>query len=184
MRGEEMKRRRDVFLISAGILVLFLTFISLPAAFAALPDFNRLNILSISHSLDQGPQAEPDPFYPGYLSLFYEMRVEIRIERPPDWDSSLFEVPGKVESYIGRTILEFYQRDGQKREDLTSVRVTCELHPIWVTPSGEVTESPSRIGYFVPTFLLERGLKSQIGPSEMLDRGRAYLRGLLRKRRE
>ena len=179
-----MKRRRHVFPIFAGILALFLTFISLPAAFAALPDFNQLKILSISQTLEQGPNVDPDPFYPEYVSLFYQVSLEIKIERPPDWDSSLFEVPDALATYIGKMVLDLYEKDGRNREKLASMRVRCELHPIWVTPSGEVTESPSRIGYFVPTFLLERGLKGQIGPVEMLDRGRAHLRALLRKMKQ
>jgi len=174
-----MRRRRLTFLIFAGILAL--GFISLPAAFAALPDFNRLKILSISHRIEEGPNAEPDSFYPEYVSLSYLARLEIKIERPPDWDSSLFEIPDALATYIGKMVLELYEKDGRNREKLASMRVRCELHPVWVTPSGELAEDPSRIGYFVPTFLLEKGLKGQIGPVEMLDRGRAHLRGLLRK---
>ncbi len=174
-----MKRRKLPFLISAGVLAL--TLVSLPATFAALPDFNRLKILSVSRSFEEGPKADPDSFYPEYVSLFYQVRLDIKIERPPDWDSSLFEVPNEVESYIGRMVLDLYEKDGRNREKLASMRVRCELHPVWVTPSGEVAENPSRISYFIPTFLLEKGLKGQIGPVEMLDRGRAHLRALLRK---
>jgi len=177
-----MKRRKLPFLISVGVLAL--TLVSLPATFAALPDFNRLKILSISRSFDEGPKAEPDSFYPDYESLSYLVRLDIKIERPPDWDSSLFEVPNEVESYIGKMVLDLYEKDGRNREKLASMRVRCELHPVWVTPSGEVAENPSRIGYFIPTFLLEKGLKGQIGPVEMLDRGRAHLLILLRKMKQ
>jgi hypothetical protein len=165
-------------ILAASLLVLLS---DPPSSFSALPDFNRLKILSISHSLELGPQADPDPFYPGYISLFYQMRLDLKIERPPDWDCSLLQVPDELASYIGRTVLDLYQGDGRKREDLASMRVRCELYPIWVTPDGEVAENPSRISYFVPTVLLEKGVKGQIGPVEMLDRGRAYLRTLLRK---
>jgi hypothetical protein len=174
-----MKRRKLFILISVGVLAL--SSVSLPRAFAALPDFNRLKILSISHSIEQGPQANPDSFYPEYVSLFYQVRLDIKIERPPDWDSSLFQVPDALATYIGRMVLDLYEKDGRNREKLASMRVRCELHPVWVTPSGEVAEDPTRIGYFIPTFLLEKGLKGQIGPVEMLDRGRAHLRALLRK---
>ena len=177
-----MKRRKLLFLIFAGVLVL--TLVSLPATFAALPDFNRLKILSISRSSEEGPKAEPDSFHPDYESLSYLVRLDIKIERPPDWDSSLFEVPNEVESYIGRMVLDLYEKDGRIREKPASMRVRCELHPVWVTPSGEVAENPSRIGYFIPTFLLEKGLKGQIGPVEMLDRGRAHLLILLRKMKQ
>jgi len=174
-----MTRRSLIFLIFAAILAL--AFIFLPCTFAALPDFNRLKILSISHSLEQGPRAAPDSLYPEYIALSYQVRLDIKIERPPDWDSSLFEVPNEVESYIGRMVLHLYEKDGRNQEKLASMRVRCELHPVWVAPSGEVAENPSRISYFIPTFLLEKGLKGQIGPVEMLDRGRAHLRALLRK---
>ncbi len=174
-----MKRRKLPFLISAGVLAL--TLVSLPCTFAALPDFDRLKILSISRSVEEGPKAEPDSFYPEYESLSYLVRLDIKIERPPDWDSSLFQVPDALATYIGKMVLDLYEKDGRNREKLASMRVRCELHPVWVTPSGEVAENPSRIGYFIPTFLLEKGLKGQIGPVEMLDRGRAHLRALLRK---
>ncbi|MDH7498913.1 MAG: hypothetical protein QHH30_00815 [candidate division NC10 bacterium] len=159
-------------------------FLCLHLCFAALPDFNRLQILGLSHSIEQGPQADPDPFYPEYLSLSYQIRVKIRIERPPDWDSSLFELPDAVVSYIGKAILDLYQRDGQKLENLASMRVGCELYPVWMTATGEMAEKPSRISYYVPSFLLERGSRGQIDPREMLDRGRAHLRALLRRMRE
>ena len=174
-----MKRGKLPFLISAGVLTL--TLVSLPCTFAALPDFNRLKILSISHRIEQGPNAEPDSFYPEYVSLSYLVSLEIKIERPPDWDSSLLQVPDALATYIGKMVLDLYEKEGRNREKLASMRVRCELHPVWVTPEGELAEDPSRIGYFVPTFLLEKGLKGQIGTVEMLDRGRAHLRGLLRK---
>jgi len=177
-----MKRKRYLFLLAPCVALALLLCLSL--SFAALPDFNRLKILNLSHSIVQGPQADPDPFYPEYLSLTYQMRLQIEIERPPDWESSLFELPDAVTSYIGKSIIDLYQRDGQKRENLASIRVRCELHPIWVTPGGEMAEKPGGISYYVPSFLLERGSRGQISPSEMLERGRFHFRALLRKMRE
>jgi hypothetical protein len=175
-----MKRRRRSFLVSAAVLALMLFY--LPCAFTAVPDFNRLKILSISHAIEQGPKTEPDSFYPEYVSLSYLVRLDIKIERPADWDSSLYQIPDALAAYIGKMVLDLYQKDGQGREKLASMQVRCELHPVWVSPSGETAEDPTRIGYFVPTHLLERGMKGQIGPVEMLDRGREYLRSQLRKK--
>ncbi|MFH0871855.1 MAG: hypothetical protein V1878_05105 [bacterium] len=177
---KEMKRKRVRFLILSGTLLALFFCLSLSSA--ALPDFNRLKILSISHALKQGPQIDPDPFYPEYLSLFYQIRLEIKIERPPGWDFSLLELPDEVVSHIGRTVLDLYQRDGRKREDLSSLRVRCEIHPIWVTTKEEVTEDPSQISYYIPAHLLEKGARGQIGPKEMLERGRAHLRALMRQK--
>ena len=174
-----MKREENPF-FSLILGVLFLCG-SLSVGLAALPDFNQLKILSLSHAIEVGPQVEPDPFYPEYLSLSYQIRVQIQIERPADWDSSLFDLPDAVTSYIGRTILDLYQKDGQKEERLASMRVRCELHPIWVTGDKELVEEPSRISYYVPTHLLERGLRGQMTPIEMLERGRAHFRALLRQ---
>lgn len=174
-----MKRKRSPFWVASCITAAL--FLCLHSSFAALPDFNRLKILGLSHSIEQGPQADPDPFYPEYLSLSYQIRVEIKIERPPDWDSSLFELPDAVASYIGKAILDLYQRDGRNERRLGSMKVRCELHPIWVTPDQEMAEKPSRISYYVPSFLLERGSRGQVGPIEMLERGRAHFRALLRR---
>ena len=174
-----MKSKWGFHIILAGV-AMFLC-LCLSSGFAALPDFNRLKILSLSHSIEQGPQADPDPFYPESVSLSYSMRVEVKIERPPDCDSSLFDLPDAVTSYIGRSILSLYQKDGQKRQNLGSLRVRCEIHPVWVTASEELREDPSRISYYVPAFLLERASRGQISTWEMLYRGRAHYRALLRR---
>ena len=177
--AQAMRRGKNPF-FSLILGVLFLCG-SFSIGLAALPDFNQLKILSLSHAIEQGPRADSDPFYPEYLSLSYEMRVEIQIERPPDWDSSLFDLPDAVTSHIGRAILDLYQKDGRREERLASMRVRCELHPVWVTGERELVEEPSRIGYYVPTHLLERGLRGQMAPTEMLERGRAHFRALLRR---
>ena len=176
-----MKGKGISSLILLGVL---LALFSLPSSgFAAgLPDFNRLKILDISHSIERGPEVTPDPFYPEYPSLSYQVGLIVRIERPVDWDSSLLEIPDAVLAYIGRTLIDLYKKDGRDREGLASLRARCEIHPIWATSRGEIQENPSRISYFVPAFLLEKGARGQIDPKEMLGRGRAHFQGLLRRR--
>jgi hypothetical protein len=154
-----------------------------PSAKAALPDFNRLRILDVSHAVEEEAVQGPDIFYPEGLSLSYRLLVRVRIERPLGWDSSLFILPEAVTSYLGKAIIGLYEEEGRQREDLVSLKVRCEIHPLWVSGEEELPESPSRISYYVPTFLLERGRRGQISPTQMLERGRAHFRALWRRQR-
>jgi len=169
-------------LIAASIVLILSLQVS--PVLAGRPDFNQLKILSLSYSIDQGPDFEQDRFYPGYLSVSYRLKLSIKIERPADWDSSLYEFPDEVVFHMGRVILDLYQRDARQKEGVSSLMARWEIHPIWVSTQGEMAEGPSRIGHFVPSFLLERAIRGQIGPAEMLERGRAHLRALLREMRE